>query len=94
MFSTNLIYVSTGSYISPVKYPQFINSTLSQDTPSGRWDHDKYEGGARNGKFGGRLGGASRGGTKLIISNLEYSVNDQDIRVGYYSPPSISVAVY
>lgn len=52
----------------------------SRDTPSGRWDHDKYEGGARNGKFGGRLGGASRGGTKLIISNLEYSVNDQDIR--------------
>lgn len=38
--------------------------------PQGRWAHDKFEGGR----------GGSRSIAKLLISNLEYSVNDQDIR--------------
>lgn len=51
----------------------------SRDTPSGRWTHDKFEGGR---SIGGRVGGGGggRGIAKLLISNLEFSVNDQDIR--------------
>jgi len=52
----------------------------STDTPSGRWTHDKFEGGRSS--LGGGGGGGGRGMplAKLLISNLEYSVNDQDIR--------------
>lgn len=49
----------------------------SRDTPSGRWTHDKFEGG-RAARGGG--GGGGRGVAKLLISNLEFSVNDQDIK--------------
>lgn len=54
----------------------------SRDTPSGRWTHDKFEGGRSSLGGGGGGGGGGRGAgiAKLLISNLEYSVNDQDIR--------------
>lgn len=52
----------------------------SRDTPSGRWTHDKFEGGRSSLGGGGGGGGGGRGIAKLLISNLEYSVNDQDIR--------------
>ncbi|XP_063682289.1 aly/REF export factor 2-like isoform X2 [Bolinopsis microptera] len=53
----------------------------SRDTPSGRWTHDKFEGGRSSlGGGGGGGGGRGAGIAKLLISNLEYSVNDQDIR--------------
>lgn len=57
----------------------FRKNPYSRDTPSGRWTHDKFEGG-RASLGGGGGGGGGRGIAKLLISNLEYSVNDQDIR--------------
>lgn len=56
----------------------FRSTPYSRDTPSGRWTHDKFEGGRSS--LGGGGGGGGRGIAKLLISNLEYSVNDQDIR--------------
>lgn len=56
----------------------FRSNPYSRDTPSGRWEHDKFEGGSR---FSNRRSfNDSDGLTKLLISNLEYSVNDQDIK--------------
>ena len=68
----------TPSVITHMKL-QFIK--YLQDTPSGRWTHDKFEGGRSSLGGGGGGGGGGRGIAKLLISNLEYSVNDQDIRV-------------
>ena len=52
------------------------------------WEHDMYDGrgsgGARNGV--GRLsggGGSARGDGKLLISNLDFGVNDADIQVSF-----------
>jgi len=58
----------------------FRSNPYSRDTPSGRWTHDKFEGGRSSLGGGGGGGGGGRGIAKLLISNLEYSVNDQDIR--------------
>ena len=51
------------------------------------WQHDMYEGGTGGARrsFGGRLGGASGGAGftsgKLLVSNLDFGVNDSDIQV-------------
>jgi len=57
----------------------------SNNAPSGKWDHDMYKGngGSNNqGRFnGGNGGGFGQGGSgKLIVRNLDFGVNDNDIR--------------
>ncbi|XP_041364691.1 THO complex subunit 4-A-like [Gigantopelta aegis] len=49
------------------------------------WQHDMYEGGTGSARrnFGGRLGGATGSGFtsgKLLVSNLDFGVNDSDIQ--------------
>jgi len=44
----------------------------SRPSPQGRWTHDKFP--------GGRGGRDANKPAKLLISNLEYTVNDQDIK--------------
>ncbi|XP_071108136.1 aly/REF export factor 2-like [Haliotis cracherodii] len=50
------------------------------------WQHDMYDGGmgAKRGLVGGRLGGGGGGGSaqqgKLLVSNLDFGVNDSDIQ--------------
>jgi len=51
----------------------------SNNAPSGKWDHDMYKGGngnSNNGRFSN--GGGSSG--KLTVRNLDFGVNDNDIR--------------
>jgi len=57
----------------------FGGGNRSSSAPSGKWDHDMY-----NGKQGGRTsgGGAAGRGTgigKLIVKNLDFGVSDSDI---------------
>ena len=57
----------------------------------GKWQHDMYQG-DMNGFTqaqtpGGRMTGGGGGGAKLIISNLDYGVSDDDIRVSYDQQP-------
>ena len=50
------------------------------------WEHDMYDGrgGGRGGGVSrGSIGGGSRDG-KLLISNLDFGVNDADIQVCHY----------
>ncbi|OQV15868.1 putative THO complex subunit 4 [Hypsibius exemplaris] len=47
---------------------------------AGRWSHDLYGAEAMGGGGGLRSRGGSSGGTKLIISNLDYGVSESDIR--------------
>ena len=44
---------------------------------NGQWDHDLYQ----NSRRSSSAGGSSNGPAKLVISNLDFGVNDQDIRV-------------
>lgn len=46
--------------------------------PDGKWLHDMY--GGQPGGLRRASGGLSSGPTKLIISNLDYGVNDKDIK--------------
>lgn len=43
---------------------------------NGQWDHDLYQ----NSRRSSSAGGSSNGPAKLVISNLDFGVNDQDIR--------------
>lgn len=45
------------------------------------WEHDLYEGGSvpNRRSSGGGIGGLSRGDGKLLVSNLDFGVNDADI---------------
>ncbi len=51
---------------------------------NGPWDHDLFSGAGQRrsgGGLGNGLAGAQGGSAKLVISNLDFGVNDQDIRV-------------
>jgi len=55
----------------------------SNNAPSGKWDHDMYKGngGSNNqGRFNGGSGFGQGGSGKLIVRNLDFGVNDNDIR--------------
>lgn len=51
--------------------------------PEGRWTHDRYDGpgGADRRSLGGRVGGGVNATTKLLISNLDFGVSDNDVKV-------------
>jgi len=58
-----------------------FNNQRSRDAPEDVWQHDMYEGGSppmrRTGGGGGMSGGSSG---KLLVSNLDFGVNDSDIQ--------------
>lgn len=49
------------------------------------WQHDLYDGSSgtarRGGGGGGGLGASPGGSGKLLVSNLDFGVNDSDIQV-------------
>ena len=45
------------------------------------WKHDMYEGGASPVQRGRATGGLMTGSGKLLISKLDFGVNDADIQV-------------
>ena len=45
-----------------------------------KWQHDMFQGPQRGGGAGGR-GGGRGGGVKLMISNLDYGVSTDDVKV-------------
>lgn len=50
------------------------SSVYVQAAPSGKWQHDRFSGGRTTG------GAAPAGPAHLLVSNLDYGVNDKDIR--------------
>jgi hypothetical protein len=51
-------------------------------TINGQWDHDLYQNGnVVLKRAGAALAAQASGPAKLIISNLDFGVNDQDIKV-------------
>ena len=61
----------------------------SRDVPDDVWQHDMYDGGSapmRRGGGGMNAGGMSGGTGKLLVSNLDFGVNDSDIQVGLIQP--------
>lgn len=58
--------------------------TRSIQAPESAWKHDMYPAGAAGGGSGGRVS-AIETGTKLFISNLDFGVSNDDIKV-YASP--------
>ena len=70
-------------------------SCQSRDTPSDAWQHDMYDGGSapRRSGGGGYMNGSSGGSDggsqgKLLVSNLDFGVNDSDIQVSNRSVES------
>jgi len=58
--------------------------TRSIQAPDAAWQHDMYPAVAAGGGGGGRVS-ALETGTKLYISNLDFGVSNEDIKV-YASP--------
>ncbi|GFS19838.1 THO complex subunit 4-like [Elysia marginata] len=59
-----------------------FNQQRSRDVPNDVWQHDMYDGSsapARRGAPGNQMGGGGGSG-KLLVSNLDFGVNDSDIQ--------------
>ena len=48
----------------------YANAALKQAVTTGKWQHDRFSGGRA----------AATGPAHLLVSNLDYGVNDKDIR--------------
>lgn len=59
--------------------PSSLLQQPPRSTPA-KWQHDMYANGFGGG-FQGRGGGGPSSGSKLLVSNLDYGVSDDDIRV-------------
>lgn len=55
-------------------------STLQPRQMENKWQHDMYQGGF-NGVAQTQTPASTGGGSKLLISNLDYGVSDDDIMV-------------
>ncbi|GFN81932.1 tho complex subunit 4-like [Plakobranchus ocellatus] len=58
------------------------NQQRSREVPNDVWQHDLYDGSsgpARRGALGNQMGGGGGSG-KLLVSNLDFGVNDSDIQ--------------
>merc|ERR1719239_239840 len=74
-----------------------FNNSLqrSRDVPDDVWQHDMYDGGSapmRRGGGGMNAGGMSGGTGKLLVSNLDFGVNDSDIQELFSEFGSLSKA--
>lgn len=55
---------------------------MSIQSINGQWDHDLYQNGNNAlRRAGAAIANQSTGPAKLVISNLDFGVNDQDIKV-------------
>lgn len=57
-----------------------FNNQRSRDVPDDVWQHDMYDGGSAPLRRGGAGGGQLGGQGKLLVSNLDFGVNDSDIQ--------------
>lgn len=73
---------STGSIQKRRSGGAALNSSLSPNkaaaSVNGQWNHDLYQNGTAIARRG-VMGGAATGPAKLVISNLDFGVNDSDI---------------
>lgn len=66
----------------------FFCEQPARRAPDAAWQHDMYDNFAPAAPAGGRgMGGGIETGTKLYISNLDYGVSNDDIKVSVH--PSI-----
>lgn len=61
-------------------YINILFSLQSREVPD-VWQHDLYDGSSGQSRRGGGGGGQPGGTGKLLVSNLDFGVNDSDIKV-------------
>lgn len=71
-----------------------FNAQRSRDVPDDVWQHDMYDGGssAPMRRAGGNVGMGGGGTGKLLVSNLDFGVNDSDIQELFSEFGSLSKA--
>jgi len=58
----------------------FGSNQRSRDVPDGNWQHDMFDGGVSPMRRGGGGNAVAGDQGKLLVSNLDFGVNDSDIR--------------